>query len=593
MRAKEIITEINMSPGNLEKFAKSPAAANILTGFEAEVILQGDSNDDEDGGFDYDADERISRNTDMSDVRQFFELGRNDHRSLSSLSSDLDDYISDQYEKYVDLNKDDYEESARKENPDMTDDEIENYIDEQMTEAYYNGGDCPTFYEFCEAKHLGSMLDLHEQYNLDWPYMISSEDKEFSGDEYASSFNNALDVDVIVSPEYGARRKEGKWYLEPDGSITPDGDGEFGCEIISPPMPLLQMLDKMKETLEWVKHENGYTNDSCGLHIGLSITGLRADKDVDWVKLALFLGDEHILKIFGREMNTYAKSSLGFLRNRTKTYFPAEKTNLILDNLKKGLIDATVMKTLAGYRDRYVTLNVNGDYIELRSMGNDYLNKYEHIRHTVLKFARAYSIAADPEAEKHEYMLKLSKLINPGKDDSLTPFVQYAAGQIGRNQLLDLLHDRKIEKKYPGNDLHGMPTIKDDAAETMRQIRVSDPERADLIQKLYNSSRLTIQQLCRMSNEMLVSLQQHEDLHAQINPQHEHIPMHVRNRMSPEQLQAISSQQALQRYFQKHPEMMWNQAAQNIVQRPDYVSPEERAHYTQQDREHNRANNES
>ena len=63
----------------------------------------------------------------------------------------------------------------------------------------------------------------------------------------------------------------------------------------------------MREFFEWAKGEGAYTNESTGLHVGVSLPGIGGN--IDYVKLALFLGDKYVLDLFDRDGNTYCKSA--------------------------------------------------------------------------------------------------------------------------------------------------------------------------------------------------------------------------------------------------------------------------------------------
>jgi hypothetical protein len=76
-------------------------------------------------------------------------------------------------------------------------------------------------------------------------------------------------------------------------------------------------------------------------------------------------------------------------------------------------------------------------------MGNNYVQEWGRIQLTILRFARAMAIAADPEAYKQEYMKKLAVIMNPTKDDQLNTFISYANGQINRADMIAKLQMKK------------------------------------------------------------------------------------------------------------------------------------------------------
>ena len=74
-----------------------------------------------------------------------------------------------------------------------------------------------------------------------------------------------------------------------------------------------------------------------------------------------------------------------------------------------------------------MTINVKDNYIELRSMGNDYMNKLPLVKNMIMRYAQAYAVAIDPNAYKQEYAKKLTKLVGSTGNDDLAPFVNYMA----------------------------------------------------------------------------------------------------------------------------------------------------------------------
>jgi hypothetical protein len=221
------------------------------------------------------------------------------------------------------------------------------------------------------------------------------------------------------------------WYIEPDESIISGNKDMMGIEVVSPPMPVLVMLDQMKNVFAWADNQGAQTNKTTGLHIGVSIVGLKADQ-IDYVKLALFLGDQYVLQQFGREANTYTQSSLATI----KAIAGGDVAGTRLFGLRKGLYQSVSRSIQIANTGKYFSINVHDDYIEFRSMGGDYLSQFDNIQNIVLRYVRAYAVAADPLAEKQEYAKKLFKIMNPSGDDRLTPFIQYAMGDLPKEDLV-------------------------------------------------------------------------------------------------------------------------------------------------------------
>jgi hypothetical protein len=259
-------------------------------------------------------------------------------------------------------------------------------------------------------------------------------------DDIGNSLNSAIDMPVKVSSGYhSATRKEGQWIVEPDSSLSPDDGEDMGLEIVSPPMPLLTALEKLQEVTDWANNPsegNAYTNSSTGLHMGVSVP--YKGGDVDYVKLILFLGDEYVLQSFGREANTYTKSAMSKFRENIRggRADPAGAMALMRSNL----IEFAYREIQKGVGEgKYTSAHIQDGYIEFRSAGGDWLAEGDaepgKLENTMLRYARAMQLAANPAEERQEYAKKLYKLIAPEGDGQLALFSRYAAGTINKDEL--------------------------------------------------------------------------------------------------------------------------------------------------------------
>jgi hypothetical protein len=300
------------------------------------------------------------------------------------------------------------------------------------------------------------MSDVSNEYDLGWPYLTGgagnggSRDWESIGD----SLHDTIDMPVKVSSGYhSATRKEGLWIVEPDSSLQPDDREDYGLEIVSPPMPLLTALEKLQEVTDWANDTtegDAYTNSSTGLHMGVSVPFKGGD--VDYLKLVLFLGDEYVLKQFGREANTYTKSAMSKFKENIK----GGRTDpmSVIKLMQHGLLELAQREVQKGVGEgKYTSVHVQKGYIEFRSAGGDWLAEEsadpEKLSSTMLRYARAMSIAANPGEERREYAKKLYKLIAPEGDSQLALFSQFAAGELTAEQLKKKWAEKTIgtEKK--------------------------------------------------------------------------------------------------------------------------------------------------
>jgi hypothetical protein len=311
---------------------------------------------------------------------------------------------------------------------------------------------------FFQDVGLSYMSDIAAEYSLDWPYMTGSGGGNNGGsrewDNVGDSLQDAIDMPVKVSQGYhSATRKEGQWIVEPDSSLSPDDSEDFGLEIVSPPLPLLDALEKLQEVTDWANNPNegnAYTNESTGLHMGVSVP--YKGGDVDYLKLIMFLGDEYVLQSFGRETNTYTKSAMSKFRENIKGGRADPAGAMAL--MKSNLIEFAYREIQKGVgTGKYTSAHIQDGYIEFRSAGGDWLAEEsadpQKLSSTMLRYARAMQIAADPSAERKEFAKKLYKFVAPEGDTQLALFSQFAAGEIDKDELKKQWAEKTIgaEKK--------------------------------------------------------------------------------------------------------------------------------------------------
>jgi hypothetical protein len=226
---------------------------------------------------------------------------------------------------------------------------------------------------------------------------------EFLKDHLKGNFGDNM---VIFTGYHQDTKKLDRWYIEPDGSLRPKNN-DYSAEVVSPPLKAKDAMYALAKFYENAAGMKLYTNDSTGLHINVSIP-----ETLDVLKLALFVGDQHVLKSYGRENNRYANSILQALKSRADSISgtPSE----MQDELKR------IASRLSG--DHFATVNFNGKYVSFRHAGGDYLNKEEEIRNTVGRFIHAMIIASDPQMYREEYMKKVVAMIEQNKKpkDDLT-----------------------------------------------------------------------------------------------------------------------------------------------------------------------------
>ena len=486
--------EINMSPSNLRKLA---ADINAKAGVEFEMIVPNASGGDEDdfGEPDYDEDQR-SRS--WSDIEDFFlggdgANGRTDvQRTIQKMQEEFFDWANDKIqedwlEEQFDMVKEwvinnvqdedildfgEYDDEDREkfaEDPEFRNKVIKDYVDnaiEKETSDYDEARD-----EYMdemrsdedESEWLDEayprMSDIENEFSLNWPYYTyGNNGGETDIDEIAGSFFDKIGKPVVASSSYhSAQRNNTDYIVEPDSSLDPDNSTDGGLEFISPPMPVDEMFSDMDKIVNWANNYGCYTNNSTGLHMNISVPNMSTAK-LDFVKLALLMGDEYVLGQFGRIANSYAKSAMKLVRDRVAQR--PEDAEAMLGQMKEHL-GALASKVIhSGETTKYTSINTKDGYVEFRSPGGDWLDDYNSdkgkIENTMLRFVVALDAAMDPEKYRQDYLKKLYKLLDIKKEtDPLKYFALYATGEMPQIALKSFLKQAQLERRIKKGDTGG------------------------------------------------------------------------------------------------------------------------------------------
>ncbi len=260
------------------------------------------------------------------------------------------------------------------------------------------------------------MTELAERAGLDWPYMLPGDPDP---EEISLMFAKEIGMPVHHSKVAKTGKREiGAYTVEPDSSIEPAGD-DVGLEFISPPLDLNTALMHLKKFHRWAGDLGIYTNDSCGLHINVSLQDFDIS-NLDYIKLAVLVGDDHILKTFGRSWNTYAKPTLSYIDDKSDL-------SVLLKQLKTAKnIMATELAKSFFYpnTDKYVSIHPKGGYIEFRAPGGDWMSMgLEPVVNTLYRYVVCLDAACDPNKYKNEYLKKLYQLVGNEQRDALDTFV--------------------------------------------------------------------------------------------------------------------------------------------------------------------------
>ena len=489
--------EINMGAKNLRSLAK---AIDARAGMEFEMIVPNIGTEESEPEYepDWDQDQRTRR---FSDVRDFFHDGDyNGRRAVDDLMDELqgeyEEWIQEKTAEswesegvdfmrdFVDVNdlfdRDEAMDQARDEvmttNPDLPpesedfsqllsarldelqeqfvleafedkgsiyDDAFEKFADERREE--YDEG------SFLDEKY-SHMTDIQSNFDISWPHYYDindGQDGDMDIDQVADEFSSYMGKPINASKSYhGARREPGHYVVEPDGSLEGDNPGDAGLEFVSPPMPLGELLIDLNKVKKWAKRKGCYTNDSTGLHINVSVPGLKDINDLDYVKLAVLLGDQYVLNLFGRSGNHYCQPAIEKIKTLIKD--KPQAAEKLLDTMKSGLNKLAAKAIHDGSTQKFTSINTKTGYVEFRSPGGDWLDEnFEQIETTLLRMVVALDAAVDDDKYKQEYAKKLYKLLEPSNDstDTIKYFSKFAAGELPQAALRSFVKQAQLERK--------------------------------------------------------------------------------------------------------------------------------------------------
>jgi 5'(3')-deoxyribonucleotidase len=486
------VDEVNMSPGALADFAKTPLAKSITVGWEAEMLVPGlDEIGTEYGESepDWDADERISTGSFDSvrrDVEQFF-IGDHNSRgdvrqAMERFSVEFLEWTDDQWNNYdgdaqfFDDMREMIESLASDQDQTLTPEEMEEIIDSKSgdlwEEAYERVQDAYkenlSLEDFMDQEDINYMSVFANRFDLQWPEWTIPESDAFAG--LADEFTSATGYPAIGGSSHSDSPDAVRGVFKNDSSIQRLGLGyEYnGVEFASAYRPYDESLDMLNKFFKWAGSIGAEANESCGFHMGVSIPEQTMD-NVDHLKFILFLGDKKVLADFGRSSSHWTKSILELLQRKVSTPGTGPTIDGLLDKFKAGInSEATRLarQSLVKAPDRYFTVNIKSNYIEVRSAGGNYFENKDLIINTMNRYVRTLALAADPAAEKQEYAKKVAKLLAPAEialktdpkggttrtvikksfTETMMAFSLFAAGIIDKEKLKSELRFTRFKK---------------------------------------------------------------------------------------------------------------------------------------------------
>lgn len=413
----------------------------------------------------YDKLEEVLR--DEEDDDELIEKLLDGYRNARS-TKQIDDRVRDALVRVNEIKDEEIEEAWDSEDSDY-DSARDEFRDEVETDGDYDENSwLSEEYPYMSDIHSLAQGNRSCPVDLYWP----DGEPEFSGpsgdydydnaQDLARSLRQTLDVNAKANSDYHDGRPANTWILEPDGSLQPDDEDDMPVEIISPPMPLEECLTKIDQFFEWAADHDAYTNRTTGFHVGVSLP--YRGGDVDYIKLALFLGDKYVLEQFQRSSNTYCKSALKVIQEYVAQgkAKPEDVMNLMRHNLLE-----LAHRSIRNTTNKYESINMKGGkYIEFRSMGNEgYNNDPAKLKDIIRRYSYAMYLAGNPSAERNEYYKKLYKLVSPEHSDILNLFAAYNSGEINTTELKERWSSavsREFTKDQPqaGGEVVAEPTTK-------------------------------------------------------------------------------------------------------------------------------------
>jgi len=364
----------------------------------------------------------------------------NDKDAINKLAEEkADDYNREQREEMNDPRNDLYQT--------IKTEFVQKVLDEEDNEEILNWLD-PNLNNYSEADFLYdrdyfSPTAVFYEFDLEWPFNNDLSDDFF--EDVTNKFESAFNVPTVYNTSAKSQpRNDRDWIFEPDTSGGSDGDL---LEIVSPPLSLKVAIELYPKIIEWAKSFGLDTDDTTGLHINVSTPDFDLAK-LDYVKLVLMSGDEHVLQTFERMTNSYCRSALNLIQERQNRLAKHELVH-VLDKFKSKLDDVATRLISRASTEKFISINVKNNRIEFRSAGSDYLNiEPKIVIGTVLRYSFALSVALDTEKYKQEYAKKLYKFISAdlvGNDN----IKEFAIVMSSNRRVRDLYLSNKRQNKKP------------------------------------------------------------------------------------------------------------------------------------------------
>jgi len=252
---------------------------------------------------------------------------------------------------------------------------------------------------------------------------------------------------------YELSQKYQNWAVTYDASLADETakSGAAGVETISPIFQAQEGVDQLMNFLQIMNGKiiglNVATTMDTGLHINIGVKG----KQIDALKMLVLLGDQHIVKKFGREMNEFSEPTLRELKKRIHRAgklqtISSDSTGVLVKFTQKLIshvhIDQSDFQRMTKLLDKInphgKSYSVNfstlpSGYIEFRAIGNaDYEKRAPEIRDVVLRMLVITHIATNPDAYRQEFLKKIYKIVVQALQSMREEPLTASASVIGR-----------------------------------------------------------------------------------------------------------------------------------------------------------------
>ena len=424
---EEVVDEVTMNPSAFQAFLGTEAAAKMTMGFEAEMCVK-----NLDTSRSVSATPRIPEDVDITAVYPFDPAGQKRYYEFwTQEDANTEDAVASALERL----------KARMDQWMSTHAEGEEITSDHWRRFLRGGG----------YRRWENMAQVNEVLGLRWPYGNTND--RLSRDDLKNDFTASTGYEAVMFSGYhSAEKPKDKFVFEFDSSIRPNpGDG--AQELVSYAMPLPQAIEALDKMFAWANSKGYvYANSSTGFHVNVGMAGNTPDK-IDTLKLLMLMGDQKILKDFGRDSNSYCESMMSrVVRKLASGYTGQGERDELLQNLKTKTWDglrklASRFVDRAQSGDKFVSVNNKGKYIEFRGPGGDWMSQQDKMRNTILQVSRAYAMAADPVEGQQDYLKKVYKLLSGmdenRKDDRLQVFADWSMGKISNEELATQLRARR------------------------------------------------------------------------------------------------------------------------------------------------------